>query len=374
MALCSLVAFVQTAPSPELALTGWEWVVPSPAPKPAVRPSPAAAPVWVEPAAGAVWVEPSPAAEVVPSPAPVHYVSSPAAAEVPSPAPEHYDAIIIAGGGLEPSGAPLPWVLGRLDAAINRSSEADFFLALSRGTTHEPPPLDANGFPIDEAKASADYLVAHGIEPKRVLQDTWSLDTIGNAAFARLMHAEPRGWQRLMVVTSDWHMNRTRAIFEWVFSLPPTPSPPYKMEYVSSPAMMEGGVLLARSQREAESLAQLQEGPIAKVTSLKELHAYLFANHSAYAAAAVSYDAKEDAAVAASYKGSGGGGGARQHALLAERERYHDLRRAEEMREFFLGGNLRAHRLTRAFLPRAQAAQRAKEAAAGHAMWEAISK
>ena len=154
MALCSLV-FLQAAPSPELALTGWEWVVPSPAPKPAVRPSPAAAPVWVEPAAGAVWVEPSPAAEVVPSPAPVHYVSSPAAAEVPSPAPEHYDAIIIAGGGLEPSGAPLPWVLGRLDAAINRSSEADFFLALSRGTTHEPPPLDANGFPIDEAKDCA---------------------------------------------------------------------------------------------------------------------------------------------------------------------------------------------------------------------------
>ena len=91
-----------------------------------------------------------------------------------------YDAIVICGGGLEAdTGAPLPWVLGRLNTAINRSAEAEFLLALSRGTTHEPPPLDANGFPIDEAKASADYLVQHGIEPKRVLEDTWSLDTIG---------------------------------------------------------------------------------------------------------------------------------------------------------------------------------------------------
>ena len=95
-------------------------------------------------------------------------------------APPKFDAIIVAGGGIDGSGLPLPWVLTRLDAALNRSSETEYFLALSRGTTHEPPPLDMNGFPIDEAQASTNYLVQRGIDRKRILQDTrttWSVTT-----------------------------------------------------------------------------------------------------------------------------------------------------------------------------------------------------
>lgn len=167
---------------------------------------------------------------------------------------------------------------------------------------HEPPPLDPNGFPIDEAQASTRYLVQRGIDSKRILQDTWSLDTIGNAAFARLMHAEPRKWKRMLVVTSDWHMRRTKAIFDWVFSLPPQPSPPFELEYHEAPADMPDYVLRARTRREAESLATLQS-TIGRVTNLAQLHTYLFSNHSAYAAGTQSFDAGEDAEVAASYKG-----------------------------------------------------------------------
>ena len=83
------------------------------------------------------------------------------------------DAIVICGGGLNPDGTPLPWVLGRLDAAINRSAEADYFVALSRGTTHDSPPLNSQGFPIDEAQASSAYLAQHGIDSSRIVQDTW---------------------------------------------------------------------------------------------------------------------------------------------------------------------------------------------------------
>ena len=68
---------------------------------------------------------------------------------------------------------------------------------LSRGTTHKPPPLDTAGFPIDESMASARYLVERGVAPARVLLESWSLDTIGNAAFARLMHSDVRGWRRI---------------------------------------------------------------------------------------------------------------------------------------------------------------------------------
>ena len=100
-----------------------------------------------------------------------------------------YDAVIIPGGGLS-EGKPLAWVAARLDAALLHAEETQYFLVLSRGTTHKPPPLDANGFPVDESAASARYLIERGIAPSRVLLESWSLDTIGNAAFSRLMHAE----------------------------------------------------------------------------------------------------------------------------------------------------------------------------------------
>ena len=35
------------------------------------------------------------------------------------------------------------------------------------------------------------------------------------------MHSELRGWRRCLIITSALHMPRTRAIFEWVFALPP---------------------------------------------------------------------------------------------------------------------------------------------------------
>lgn len=100
-----------------------------------------------------------------------------------------YDAVIIPGGGLSQN-QPLPWVSARLDAALRHAEETQFFLVLSRGTTHKPPPLDADGFPVDESMASARYLIDRGVAPSRVLIESWSLDTIGNAAFSRLMHCE----------------------------------------------------------------------------------------------------------------------------------------------------------------------------------------
>jgi hypothetical protein len=33
------------------------------------------------------------------------------------------------------------------------------------------------------------------------------------------MHAVPRNWRKVLVVTSAFHMGRTRAAFEWVWSL-----------------------------------------------------------------------------------------------------------------------------------------------------------
>lgn len=204
-----------------------------------------------------------------------------------SPSPVRYDALIVPGGGLDDEGRPLAWVERRLDAALHHDQEAALYLVLSRGTTHRPAPRDRVGFEIDEAAASAKYLMDRGVAPSRILLESWSLDTIGNAAFARIFHADILGWRRCLVLTSALHMPRTRTIFEWVFSLPPRRHWPVRLEFEEVPDEEVGAIApaaaAARHAKEQESLAQLRQ-TAAAITTLPQLHSFLFMRHNAYSA------------------------------------------------------------------------------------------
>lgn len=87
------------------------------------------------------------------------------------------------------------------------------------GTPHKPPVLTAAGYCTFESIACADFLLKHNVPAQQLLRETSSYDTIGNGYFAAAIHAIPRRWQHLMVVTSDFHMPRSQAIFETVFGL-----------------------------------------------------------------------------------------------------------------------------------------------------------
>ena len=201
--------------------------------------------------------------------------------------PTRYDAVIVPGGGLNAAAEPAEWVVARLDAALRHDTETNFFLVLSRGTTHKPPPLDGAGFPVDEAAASARYLVQHGVAPARILLESWSLDTIGNAAFARLMHADLCGWRHMLVVTSKFHRPRTEVIFDWVFGLPDGGGrlrrPPAQIVYEEVPERgLNAEQSATRQQKEAEAIDNLQQKTMASVRNLEELHRFIFVQHGAY--------------------------------------------------------------------------------------------
>ena len=53
-------------------------------------------------------------------------------------------------------------------------------------------------------QAMSKYLVEAGIDADRIIKDIWSLDTIGNAYFARCMVCEPRGFRRVRTLTSPF--------------------------------------------------------------------------------------------------------------------------------------------------------------------------
>lgn len=198
-----------------------------------------------------------------------------------------YDAILVPGGGLTESGVPHPWVMERLRHAAAVQGDAPI-VCLSAFTPHKPPPYSPEGFPICESAASMAALVAMGVPPARILSETSSLDTIGNAYFARTIHTDVREWRRLLVVTSKFHMPRTRAIFESLFRLPARDgfASPYHLEFAETP---DTGIapddLAARVAKETRSLEQWKANTDRlRFRTLQDVHRWLFSEHDCYAA------------------------------------------------------------------------------------------
>jgi hypothetical protein len=191
-----------------------------------------------------------------------------------------YDAIIIPGGGVRAGGVLPPWMTARFDRAVEVAGDA-LLMPLSAGTPYRPPPFDDRGFPIFEARAGAEYLVVRGVDPRRILIEESSYDTIGNAYFSRVIHVVPRGLRRVLVVTSAFHMPRTQAVFRWVYSLD---GPCCSLDFESVPDMgIHADALAERIAKEQISLDAF--GKLrTEIGTLAELHRSLFAEHDAYRA------------------------------------------------------------------------------------------
>lgn len=126
------------------------------------------------------------------------------------------------------------------------------------------------------------------------------------------MHIEPGTFHKLVIITNSWHMPRTKAIFEKVFSLPLKKSQDYPMitwddfihwyrsvellgkhfychkavelEFVSVEAgIADQKILQSRSEREMKSLQSFLHNVAPQWTSFHQLHGWLFTKHNAYA-------------------------------------------------------------------------------------------
>lgn len=240
-------------------------------------------------------------------------------------------AIVILGGGVAIDGSVPKHTEIRIDEAVRLYRSLDGkarLFPLSGGTPYKPNPVDAKGFPIWEATAAARALLQRSIPANRIFEESFSLDTIGNAYWLRTVHIHPGKYRDVYVITNDWHMARTQSIFTTVFSLPDID--PRKMDpshksteefesvdyylphrwlysalyYVMSSldldtAMTESvrlhfvpvaagiddlSILEARKQKEAKSLASFTSTVAPKWRTLYDLHVWLFSEHNAYSA------------------------------------------------------------------------------------------
>ena len=70
---------------------------------------------------------------------------------------------------------------------------------------------DTNQYIGDRMK---DYAVNYGVPFENILVEINSRDTVGDAFFCKINHIEKNNLKNILVVTSDYHVSRTREIFK----------------------------------------------------------------------------------------------------------------------------------------------------------------
>lgn len=216
-------------------------------------------------------------------------VSGPAPFDPPSAG--GYHAILIPAGGQTEAGPP-PHVLARLERAVHlyemSPEPKPYVITTAWGTPHKPCPHDRAGFERHEAADNAKYLMDHGVDPARLLEESVSLETVGNAYYARVLHTDVRALRRLVVINNHFHMPRTRAVFGHVFRVPPRDGEPdaaYELDFVEVEDRLPREVLEVRLQKEEVAVPKFAAGgPWQEATpTLRELHDWVHQENTAYA-------------------------------------------------------------------------------------------
>ena len=191
------------------------------------------------------------------------------------------DLIIVLAGGLNSEGMVHPWVKRRLNRAVELHKIHDFvpILCCGGGTYHKPPFLNDKQYVIHESTECANYLIQKGVNPVNILREWSSYDTIANGFFSLTTHVWCRNWKNIGVVTSKFHMPRSKAIFDWVYNLSETK---YNLFYYRvSDKGIDESIINDRKAREKQSLQNVIKLST-EITTINQLHQWLFTKHNAY--------------------------------------------------------------------------------------------
>lgn len=192
-----------------------------------------------------------------------------------------YDAIFVLAGGIDNNGLVFPWVKRRLDVAREiYNNQPSKIICMGGGTYHKPPILNSRHYVIHESTSCSEYLIQSGIDSKNIYREWSSYDTIANGFFAFMNFIIPLDLKKIVVITSNFHMNRSKAIFDWMNKIFNKDT---KIFYYSvTDQDLNNKIISIRRERENNSLKSLNNNVISKINTLPELHKWFYEDHKAY--------------------------------------------------------------------------------------------
>jgi uncharacterized SAM-binding protein YcdF (DUF218 family) len=120
------------------------------------------------------------------------------------PAADSYDAIIVLGAQVLPDGTPNVQLAWRLDAAVEAywNKKVPVVVCGAQGKDE----------PLPEAYAMKKYLIDRGVAEEDILTDPESFNTRQNLRNAKELLKDKPEVQKVLVVTSDYHVPRSLAL------------------------------------------------------------------------------------------------------------------------------------------------------------------
>ena len=192
-----------------------------------------------------------------------------------------YDSIFVLAGGINKNGECHKWVKRRLDLAVklHNFSNGNIY-CLGGGSYHVPPILNKKKFTIHESTACAEYLIGKGVKSNKIFKEWSSFDTIANGVFGFNNFIIPLKLKKIVVITSNFHMNRSKAIFNWINSLY---NNIVEIKFLSvSDKNIDDDLISLRTIKENKSLENLKKNVILKYSSLEEMLNWFYTEHKAY--------------------------------------------------------------------------------------------
>jgi len=106
---------------------------------------------------------------------------------------------------------------------LNKESSMRMDLAISEYYKRTAPLIVTSGWDyrkdsyIKIADAMKNYAIEKSIAAEDIITELHSRDTVGDAIFTKKNLALKNNWKKLLVITSDYHVQRTKEIFSFIY-------------------------------------------------------------------------------------------------------------------------------------------------------------
>ena len=131
--------------------------------------------------------------------------------------------------------------------------------------------LSTHNLKTSLAKSMQIYAIKNGIPKNKILLEEESLDTIGNAFFTKENILKPKKLKNLIVVTCDYHMPRTKYIFNKILGN-------FKMKFIE--VKSERNVI--QKKNEEKAMLNITKDILDDAKTEKEIKKAVLNDHPAY--------------------------------------------------------------------------------------------
>lgn len=185
---------------------------------------------------------------------------------------------VVLAGGLNENGTLPDYVLQRLDFALNRIKKKDKVIFSSIFSLNTKQIFDKSGKVKSEANEMRKIFKSMSfLEDDDLYIENASFDTLGSAFFIRICFEFLWSDQEIKVITSDFHLERTKFIFSKIMNYEPIPS--YKsLNFFGVKSQIETG---NRVEKEKKSLKAI-ENTLSKFSNFLEFNRWILSCHDNY--------------------------------------------------------------------------------------------